>query len=85
MDTLISISGLQFEYTSCWEKAHTIGALLHPCNKESEKLKKSQIILLTGHPPVAEVLEDDDGLPHPEEQLGLVFGKMGADHSNSGK
>ena len=36
MDTFISTLGLQFEDTSCWEKAHTVGALLHPCNNERE-------------------------------------------------
>ena len=39
---------------------------------------------LTGHPAVAEVFEDNDSLAHPQEQLCLVFGKMGADHSDSG-
>ena len=35
-----SISSLQLEDTSCWEKAHAVGAFLHPCNKESEKPDK---------------------------------------------
>ena len=42
-------------------------------------------ISLTGHPAVAEVFEHNDGLAHPEEELGLVFWKMCADHSNSGQ
>ena len=92
----ISISNLQFEDTSCWEKAHTVGALLHAWKERMwESLLKTEISQkkrefiedrdLTGHPAVAEVFEHNDGLAHPEEELGLVFWKMCADHSNSGQ
>ena len=42
-------------------------------------------LYLTSHPAIAEVFEHNDCLAHPQEQLCLVFGKMGADHSDSGQ